>query len=216
MAIPEIKYTIGILALQGDVSEHIKSIEAMGHTALAVKYAKQLLAVDGLIIPGGESTTINRLSDNQARELFLLVRKRALSGDFPIYGTCMGTIMLAKNILGSDQESLALMDITVERNAYGPQKASFETTIPIKDLEGAPYQAVFIRAPAIKSADRHVEVLGTVDGKIVIARQGNFLASTFHPELTDDQRVHQLFIEMVQKSKSNLYSASLETVAVSA
>ncbi len=191
---------IGVLALQGDVQEHINTVEALGHRGLAVKYQEQLEALDGIIIPGGESTTINRLTEARAHGLFQELKQRAQSG-LPVYGTCMGSIMLAKNLEGSSQETLALMDIKVRRNAYGSQAKSFETDLNIKGLEGEPFPAIFIRAPAIIEAASGVEVLSAMGDSIVAARQDHFLATTFHPELTGDSRIHQLFLNMVVDSK---------------
>ena len=195
------KLTIGILALQGDVIEHIHAVERLGAEAIAVKYPAELDKIDGLIIPGGESTCIDRLTDNLARSLFSKIKKKAKAG-MPVYGTCMGSILLAKSIEGHKQRTLGLMDITIRRNAYGSQKLSFETEICIKELGNIPFEAVFIRAPSIIAVDKNVEVLAMVDDSIVMARQNNFLATTFHPELLEDTRIHRLFLDMVEKSKN--------------
>jgi len=188
--------TIGVLALQGDVAEHLAAMEACGLRALAVRYEEDLDAVDGLIVPGGESTTIARLTEAQAKQLLVRIRERALDG-MPVYGTCMGSIMLASTIEASPLVPLSLMDITIGRNAYGPQKASFEADIEIPLLGPEPFRAVFIRAPMIKSCGETVETLASFDGSVVMARQGNFLVTTFHPEITSDLRVHELFADMV-------------------
>lgn len=189
--------TVGVLALQGDVAEHLAAIEACGLRALAVRYEEDLDAVDGLIIPGGESTTIARLTEAQAKQLLVRIRERAQDG-MPVYGTCMGSIMLASNIEASPLIPLSLMDITIGRNAYGPQKASFEADIAIPVLGPEPFRAVFIRAPMIKSCGENVETLASLEGSVVMARQGNFLVTTFHPEITDDLRVHRLFADIVR------------------
>ncbi|MCA9804937.1 MAG: pyridoxal 5'-phosphate synthase glutaminase subunit PdxT [Cyanobacteria bacterium HKST-UBA02] len=188
--------TIGVLALQGDVAEHLAAIGACGLRALAVRYEEDLDAVDGLIIPGGESTTIARLTEAQAKYLLARIKTRA-EGGMPVYGTCMGSIMLASTIEASPLLPLSLMDITIGRNAYGPQKASFEADIEIPVLGPEPFRAVFIRAPMIKSCGEKVETLASFDGSVVMARQGNFLVTTFHPEITSDLRVHKLFADMV-------------------
>lgn len=169
--------------------------------ALEIKYERQLDCLDGLIIPGGESTTIARLKDMTAGNLLDSIRRLGEAG-FPIYGTCMGTIMLARKIIDSPLELLALMDISVSRNAYGPQKASFEADIDIpclKELgaEELPFPAVFIRAPMVLSVKTGVEILARFEDAIVMARQDNFLVTTFHPEITDDFRVHEYFAKMV-------------------
>ncbi|MGD9681990.1 MAG: pyridoxal 5'-phosphate synthase glutaminase subunit PdxT [Candidatus Obscuribacterales bacterium] len=189
--------TIGVLALQGDVAEHLAAIEACGLRALAVRYEENLDAVDGLIIPGGESTTIARLTETQAKYLLARIKTRA-QGGMPVYGTCMGSIILASTIEASPLLPLSLMDITIGRNAYGPQKASFEADIEIPVLGPEPFRAVFIRAPMIKSCGEEVETLASFDGSVVMARQGNFLVTTFHPEITSDLRVHKLFADMVK------------------
>lgn len=197
--------TIGILALQGDVSEHAHAVKKLGARAIAVKYQKDLDQVDGLIIPGGESTTINKLRSTQCQSESLLskLKTKALAG-MPVYGTCMGSILLAKSIEDSKQETLSLMDITVKRNAYGSQRSSFETYLKMDSLGPEPFQAIFIRAPQIASADcSNVEILAKVDNVIVAAKQENYLATTFHPELVDDLRIHRLFLEMVLAYKQN-------------
>ncbi len=180
---------IGVLALQGDVREHLRALEAAGLRARPVKRAEEIESLAGLVIPGGESTTIGKLMERFG--LADPIRVLCEAGK-PIYGTCAGAILLAKEIVGSDQWRLGLMDIEVERNVYGRQVDSFEADIEVEGLEGGPVRAVFIRAPAIRSVGEGVAVLARHEGQIVMARQGNLLASTFHPELTDDPRVHQL------------------------
>ncbi len=186
---------IGVLALQGDVREHVRAIEQSGATAIAVKHTDQIDAVDGCILPGGESTTIGKLLDRFG--LLEPLADRARSG-MPLYGTCAGAILMATEIVGREDapHRLAVMAMTVERNAYGRQIDSFETDLDVSGLEGD-FRAVFIRAPVIEAVGDGVEVLATVDGKPVLVRQGHLLASTFHPEMTDDHRVHDLFVGMV-------------------
>ena len=187
---------IGVLALQGDFAEHKRMIEACGAEARLVKHAGELQAVDGLIIPGGESTTIAKLTANDDAAIFDAIIERAAAG-MPIYGTCMGTIFLAREIEGSPQGRLALMDIVVRRNAFGPQKFSREEDVDIAALGAQPFRVVFIRGPIILSAGPNVTVLASVAEGIVMARQGNLLVTAFHPELTEDDRVHRYFLQMV-------------------
>jgi 5'-phosphate synthase pdxT subunit len=191
--------TVGVLALQGDVREHLRAITACGATALAVRRPEELERVDALIIPGGESTTISKL----AVEFGLLdpVRKRIADG-MPAYGSCAGMIMLAERILDGrpDQQQFGGIDMVVRRNAFGRQVDSFEADI---DFAGEPVHAVFIRAPWVESVSGDVQVLGRVTdgpatGRIVAVRQGTVLATAFHPELTGDLRVHRYFVELVR------------------
>jgi 5'-phosphate synthase pdxT subunit len=194
--------TIGVLALQGDVREHLRALEACGVRAVPVRRPGELDDVDGLIIPGGESTTMSKL----AVEFGLAdpVRKRLAEG-MPAYGSCAGMIMLAEEVLDGrpDQQSFAGIEMTVRRNAFGRQVDSFEASVPIDGVDGPPFHAVFIRAPWVERVGSGVEVLGTVAdgpaaGRIVAVRQGQLLATAFHPELTGDLRVHQLFVELVR------------------
>ena len=191
-------FTIGVLALQGDVKEHCRAVSSLGARPLEIKYTEQLEVIDGLIIPGGESTTLDILSREKAVDMMSRIASLANDG-LPLYGTCMGSILMAKRILGArpGQKSLNLMDITVERNAYGSQKASFEAELDICGFK-QPLNAVFIRAPKIVESGPGVSVLATFDDSTVMARENNFLVTTFHPEITDDLRVHQLFLEMVE------------------
>ena len=187
---------VGILSLQGDVREHSAALESAGATPVEVRYEQELFDVDALILPGGESTTIGKLLDRFA--LLEPLKERALSG-MPLYGTCAGAILLARDITG-DQDAphrLGLMSITVRRNAYGRQVDSFETDLQI-DGVGEPFRAVFIRAPSIEEVGDGVEVLASHRGAPVLVREGNLLASTFHPEMTGDNRVHELFLEMLK------------------
>lgn len=187
--------TIGVLALQGAFIEHVTMLERLGATAREVRLPSDLEGLDGLIIPGGESTTIGKLLVHY--ELLEPLRKLVDSG-FPIYGTCAGTILLAKDIGGLDQPLLATMDLVVKRNAFGRQLQSFETDLKIAGLGDEPFRAVFIRAPAISSVGAGVDVLASLEsGAIVAARQGSLLVSCFHPELTTDDRFHRAFLEGV-------------------
>ncbi|UBH08530.1 pyridoxal 5'-phosphate synthase glutaminase subunit PdxT [Macrococcus armenti] len=184
---------IGVLALQGAVREHIRHIELAGHTGIAIKRVEALSEIDGLVLPGGESTTMRRLMDLYGFTDAL--RKSEL----PMYGTCAGLILLAKDIVGYDEGHLQKMDILVERNSFGRQVDSFEANLDVKGIE-AQVNAVFIRAPHIVSVSSGVEVLSTVEDKIVAVRQGKYLGISFHPELTDDYKIMQYFIdEMVSK-----------------
>lgn len=185
---------VGVLALQGAVAEHIRSIEQAGATGVIVKRVEQLDELDGLIIPGGESTTIGKLM--RKYEFMDAVRQFAAQGK-PIFGTCAGLIILAKRIEGQEDAHLALMDMTVARNAFGRQRESFETDLPIKGID-EPVRAVFIRAPLITEVGPEVEVLSTYHDEIVTARQGHLLAASYHPELTDDIRLHQYFLDMIK------------------
>ncbi|HBV96314.1 MAG: glutamine amidotransferase [Peptococcaceae bacterium BICA1-7] len=185
---------IGVLALQGAFREHEKMLRACKENieTRQVRLPGQLEGIDGLVIPGGESTTMGKLMI----EFGLLDPIRALgSRGVPIFGTCAGLIMLAKDIVGSDQPSLGLMDISVERNAFGRQVESFEDDLDIPDMGEDPFRAVFIRAPYILSVGSGVKVLAQFGDKIVFARQGHLLAAAFHPELTGDYRVHRYFLE---------------------
>ena len=191
---------IGVLALQGDVAEHRRAVTGTGASAVAVRRPAELDAVDGLIIPGGESSTMWKLAD--VFELMEPLRKR-IAGGLPVFGSCAGMIMLATNLLDriEGQETLGGLDVTVRRNAFGRQVDSFESDIDLKGVDGPPFRAVFIRAPWVEQAGPGVEVLGTEPrtGRIVAVRQGPVLATSFHPELTRDGRIHQLFTEIVRE-----------------
>ncbi|RIN77588.1 pyridoxal 5'-phosphate synthase glutaminase subunit PdxT [Staphylococcus simulans] len=186
---------IGVLALQGAVREHLRHIELSGHEGVAIKRVEQLEEIDGLILPGGESTTLRRLMN-------LYGFKEALvNSDLPMFGTCAGLIVLAQDIVG-EEGYLKKLDITVERNSFGRQVDSFESELDIKGI-AEDIEAVFIRAPHIEKVNSdNVEVLSTVGDKIVAVKEGNYLGVSFHPELTDDYRVTQYFIEhIVAESK---------------
>ncbi len=190
--------TIGVLALQGAFAEHIATLRRLGARTREVRLASDLDGLDGLIIPGGESTTIGKLLD----QFGLLEPLRALiRRGFPVYGTCAGAILLARDIGGLDQPLLATMDLRVERNAFGRQLQSFETQLVVKHIGEEPFPAVFIRAPAIREVGSEVEALAMLDDQtIVAARQGPLLVTCFHPELTDDERVHRYFLDQVRQA----------------
>jgi len=186
---------IGVLALQGAFIEHVLRLRALGVDAVEVRLPEQLEDLDGLIIPGGESTTIGKL----AVEFGLVGPLRIFAEQRPVWGTCAGMIFLAKDIGIDRQPILGLMDIHVNRNAFGRQVDSFETDLKIGPLGDVPFHAVFIRAPIVTAAAEDVDVLAQLeDGRIVAVRQGHMLATAFHPELTDDDRLHRYFIEMIE------------------
>ncbi|ACS98772.1 pyridoxal 5'-phosphate synthase glutaminase subunit PdxT [Paenibacillus sp. JDR-2] len=187
---------IGVLALQGAVAEHIRSLEAAGAEAVAVKRIEELAELDGIVIPGGESTTIGKLIRKYD---FLEALKEFSKQGKPLFGTCAGLIILARKIEGQDDAHLELMDMVVARNAFGRQRESFETDLPIQGID-EPIRAVFIRAPLIKEVGSSVEVLSVYNDEIVAARQGHLLACSFHPELTDDYRLHAYFVDMVKEA----------------
>ena len=187
---------IGVLALQGAFREHCLMLEACGATAIEVRKPEQLAEIDGLVLPGGESTTMGKLMVEWG--LDEAIRAKAAEG-MAIYGTCAGMIMLAKEIEGSDQPRLGLMDTTAVRNAFGRQRESFEADLVAAKISAEPIKAVFIRAPYLKSVGPEVEVLASVGEKVVIARQGKMLVSAFHPELTEDQRLHRYFLQMAKQ-----------------
>ncbi|MFD8483278.1 pyridoxal 5'-phosphate synthase glutaminase subunit PdxT [Kitasatospora sp. NPDC059673] len=194
--------TIGVLALQGDVREHLVALAAADALARPVRRPEELAEVDALVMPGGESTTISKLA--VLFDLMDPLRERVRAG-MPVYGTCAGMIMLADKILDGrdDQETVGGIDMTVRRNAFGRQNESFETAIPFSGM-AEPVTGVFIRAPWVESVGAGVEVLAEVpaadgpDARIVAVRQGNLLATSFHPELTGDHRVHEYFVRMVE------------------
>lgn len=197
MSLPLDNMKIGVLALQGDFAEHISMLKKLGVETAEVRLPKHLDGLDGLIIPGGESTTIGKL----AVAYDLLDPLKKFGKTRAIWGTCAGAIFLSKDI-GRDQPLLGLMDIKVQRNAFGRQVDSFETDLEIDELYKAtgtehPYHAVFIRAPIIESVGGKVKVLSALeDGRIVAAQEGHLLATSFHPELTEDTRFHEYFISL--------------------
>jgi 5'-phosphate synthase pdxT subunit len=202
--VPEIRVPrIGVLALQGDVREHLAALGALGATAVRVRRPEELAGVDGVVLPGGESTTIGKLA---ARFGLLEPLRAAIAGGLPVYGSCAGMVLLADRLLGAppDQVTLGGLHATVRRNAFGRQVDSFESEVTVTGLPGGPVHAVFIRAPWIEEAGPGVEVLGRVvggeaDGRIVAVRQGDLVATSFHPELTGDRRVHALFVDIVRR-----------------
>jgi 5'-phosphate synthase pdxT subunit len=197
---------IGVLALQGDVREHLAALREQGAEAVPVRRPEELAAVDGLVLPGGESTTMIKLA---ARFGLLAPLRAAVRGGLPAYGSCAGMILLADRILDAppDQETVGGLDVTVRRNAFGRQVDSFESEIALDgelaEAAGESLHAVFIRAPWVEDAGEGVQVLGRVvggpaDGRIVAVRQGNLVATSFHPELTGDRRVHAMFADIVR------------------
>ncbi len=188
--------SIGVLGLQGAVREHVRSIEASGAKAIVIKQAEQLSSVDGLIMPGGESTTMRRLINLYG---FMQPLRDFAQAGKPVFGTCAGLILLAKEVVGYDEPHLGVMDVNVERNSFGRQKESFEADLMVTGLD-EPYNAVFIRAPHIVSAGPNTQILATHNDRIVLARDGQFLGCSFHPELTDDHRITKYFVEMVESA----------------
>jgi len=182
---------VGVLSLQGAVEEHLRMIKRCGFEGIKVKTVEDLRKVDRLIIPGGESTTIGKLAKiyNLDRE----ITKKGKEG-MPIFGTCAGMILLASKVIGNEQIRFNLIDIVVERNAFGRQVDSFEVDLNIENFTGKPFRAVFIRAPYIKKIGSNVKVLAKFKGKIIMAQQKNIIVSSFHPELTEDIRVHKYFL----------------------
>jgi 5'-phosphate synthase pdxT subunit len=187
-----------VLALQGDVIEHVAALERAGARAVEIKTTRDLASVDALVIPGGESTTVMKLLARFGLAKPIVERVRA---GMPLWGTCMGMIVAANRVADLDQPTLNLIDITVRRNAFGRQNESAEIDLPIAALGDAPFPAIFIRAPWIERCGPMVELLAERDGHGVMVRQQNVLATSFHPELTADERVHRYFLEMVEESK---------------
>lgn len=186
--------TVGVLALQGDFREHREVLERLGHLVREIRKPDQLETLDALIIPGGESTTIARLILSNGFQQPL--RDFCASGR-PTWGTCAGAILLARQVDSLDRPGIEVMDIAARRNAFGRQVDSFEADLDIAGLQGPPFHAVFIRAPLIESVFGDAEAVATLeDGTIVAARQGNLLATSFHPELTGDTRLHELFLSI--------------------
>jgi pyridoxal 5'-phosphate synthase pdxT subunit len=188
---------IGVLGLQGAVREHVTALQQSGAEVIVVKRPVQLDDLDGLVIPGGESTTMRRLIDKYD---FMQPLKDFASEGKPMFGTCAGLILLANKIIGYEEPHLGVMDITVERNAFGRQKESFEAELMITGVADD-FVGVFIRAPYVVEVGEDVEVLSKHNERIVAARQGQFLGCAFHPELTDDYRFAQYFVNMVKESK---------------
>jgi pyridoxal 5'-phosphate synthase pdxT subunit len=187
---------VGVLGLQGDVREHLRALELAGATGVVVKSAVELADSDALVVPGGESTTIGKLMDRF--DLLEPIVDRVRAG-MPLYGTCAGMILMSNDVLGEHDapNRLRVMDITVRRNAYGRQIASFEADISVTGME-ALFPAVFIRAPVVESVGSRVDVLSTYDDFPVLVRQDHLLASSFHPEMSGDRRIHELFVDMAK------------------
>ena len=189
---------IGVLALQGDFAEHAVALRKAGAEAVEVRLPRELAGLQGLIIPGGESTAITRLM--VIYELLEPLRGLVRRG-LPVWGTCAGAIVLARNAIGLDQPNIGAMDITVRRNAFGSQIDSFEIDLPVAGIGEEPFHAVFIRAPVIEGVGPEVEVLARLpDGRMVAAQQGHLLATSFHPELTGDHRFHEYFLNLARSA----------------
>lgn len=184
---------VGVLALQGDVREHIRILETLGAQAVEVRKPEQLDAIDALVIPGGESTTIGKMA---VRFGLMEPLRSAVDQGLPVYGTCAGMIMLAGAVTEGDQPLIGALDVVVKRNAFGRQNESFEADLDIIGLHG-PFHAVFIRAPWIEKVGSEVEILSEVDEHPVMVRQGSILATSFHPELTGDERIHHMLLELI-------------------
>ncbi|GGC59528.1 pyridoxal 5'-phosphate synthase glutaminase subunit PdxT [Hoyosella rhizosphaerae] len=198
----ESRLVIGVLALQGDVREHMHALEAVGASPVRVRRVSEILSVDGLVIPGGESTTMSRLLTTF--DLFSPL-KAALDDGLPAYGSCAGMIMLARTVMNTrpDAVSLGALDISVRRNAFGRQVDSFEEDLTVAGIDDGPVRAVFIRAPWVEEHGAGVEVLAKVEtgpatGRVVAVRQGAVMATSFHPEVTGDHRIHRLFVDGVR------------------
>jgi 5'-phosphate synthase pdxT subunit len=189
--------TIGVLAVQGDVREHVRVLTELGAHAYGIRRPTELANLDGLVIPGGESTTMDKLV--RAFDLYHPLRRLIAEG-LPVYGSCAGMIMLADRLAEPrpGQQTLGGLDVTVRRNAFGRQVDSFEEDLDLAGIEGGPVRAVFIRAPWVEEAGDDVEVLARAAGRIVAVRQGPLLATSFHPEVTGDTRVHELFVDIIK------------------
>lgn len=202
-AAPERGVKVGVVSLQGEVRSHVAALESLGATASEVRTPADLDDVDALVLPGGESTTMSMLLDSSGLREPLQHR---LDAGLPVLGTCAGMILLAREVLDgrADQRSFGAIDIVVRRNAFGRQVDSFEADVDLgggdPSVAGGPFHAVFIRAPIIEAAGPDVEVLATVGDRPVLARQGPVVVASFHPELTDDRRLHRLFLSSLQES----------------
>jgi len=185
--------TVGVLALQGDVREHLGILESLGVTSVPVKKPDQLESIDALVIPGGESTTIGKMA---VRFGLLDPLRVAIGEGLPVYGTCAGMILLSGSITEGDQPLLGVLDVVVRRNAFGRQNDSFEADLDIEGF-GSPFPAVFIRAPWVEKVGSEVEVLASVGEHPVMVRQDRLLATSFHPELTGDGRIHQMLLDLI-------------------
>ena len=188
---------IGVLAMQGDYEEHINILQDLDVSPVEIRNKNDLQNIDGIIIPGGESTTMGKLI--RTLDIYDDLKEKIESG-MPVWGTCAGMILLAKSICNDDTVHLGTMDIEVKRNAYGRQLGSFNTKSKVKDI-GEDIEMVFIRAPYIENVDDNVKVLSVVDNNIVAAKENNMLVTSFHPELTSDYRVHKYFLKMVENNR---------------
>jgi 5'-phosphate synthase pdxT subunit len=190
---------IGVLAYQGDVREHLRALGAVGADAVEVRTLADLARVDGLVIPGGESTVIGKLAARYG--LLAPLRERARAG-LPVLGTCAGMILLAREVEGPPQDLLGVLDVRVRRNAFGRQVASFEAEVDVKGLDGGPVAGAYIRAPWVASSGPDVEVLAELDGRVVAVRQGDLLATAFHPELSGETRLHRWLVDLARAAKA--------------
>jgi 5'-phosphate synthase pdxT subunit len=188
---------VGVLALQGAFAAHARVLRGLGAEPAEIRTPAQLDDVDALVIPGGESTTISMLLETSG--LFEPIRDRLTRGTMPTLGTCAGLILLATEVLDGrpDQRSFGVLDIAARRNGFGRQVDSFEADLAVDGLEGGPFHAVFIRAPVVERVGEDVQVLASVDSKPVLVRQGTIMAAAFHPELSDDDRIHRRFLEEI-------------------
>jgi 5'-phosphate synthase pdxT subunit len=197
---------VGVLALQGDVREHLRVLTACGADVRAIRRPTELAGLDGIVLPGGESTTIDKLSRIFGLREPLIA---ALRAGLPAYGSCAGMILLARKVLDGteDQQTFAALDITVRRNAFGRQVESFEADVDLDGIEGGPVHAVFIRAPWVESIDDGAQVMGVVlppglsESKIIAVQHENVMATSFHPEVTDDLRIHRYFLDLVRAAQ---------------
>jgi 5'-phosphate synthase pdxT subunit len=185
---------VGVLAFQGDVREHLAALATVGADPVEVRSVADLEAVEGLVVPGGESTVIGKLA---ARYGLLAPLRARAAGGLPLFGTCAGMIFMAREVEGPPQDLLGVLDVRVRRNAFGRQVASFEAEVDVKGVDGGPVSGAFIRAPWVAEAAPEVEVLAEVDGKVVAVRQDNLLATAFHPELTGEVRLHRWLVDLV-------------------
>ncbi|HET8789238.1 MAG TPA: pyridoxal 5'-phosphate synthase glutaminase subunit PdxT [Actinomycetes bacterium] len=191
---------VGVLAFQGDVREHLAALAAVGADPVEVRTMADLDSVEGLVVPGGESTVIGKLA---ARYGLLAPLRARVADGLPVLGTCAGMIFLAREVEGPPQDLLGVLDVRVRRNAFGRQVASFEAGVDVKGVDGGPVSGAFIRAPWVAEAAPEVEVLAEVDGKVVAVRQGNLLATAFHPELTGEVRLHRWLVDLVAERSSS-------------
>jgi pyridoxal 5'-phosphate synthase pdxT subunit len=191
---------VGVLAFQGDVREHLAALAAVGADPVEVRTMADLDSVEGLVVPGGESTVIGKLA---ARYGLLGPLRARVADGLPVLGTCAGMIFLAREVEGPPQDLLGVLDVRVRRNAFGRQVASFEAEVDVKGVDGGPVSGAYIRAPWVAEAAPEVEVLAEVDGKVVAVRQGNLLATAFHPELTGEVRLHRWLVDLVAERSSS-------------